>query len=78
MSEWKRTDNGLCKDFQFKDFREAFAFMTQVAFIAEEMGHHPDWSNVYNRVSFCLTTHDAGDTITNKDLELAERIDGIA
>lgn len=71
-------DNGfLTKTFEFLDFREAFAFMTRVAFLAEEMNHHPNWSNVYNRVTIQLTTHDAQNTITDKDRALAEAIDKI-
>ncbi|UOD49627.1 4a-hydroxytetrahydrobiopterin dehydratase [Orrella daihaiensis] len=58
----------------FRDFRRAFAFMTEVAMLAEKADHHPEWSNVYNRVSIALTTHDAGG-ITAKDIELAKQID---
>jgi 4a-hydroxytetrahydrobiopterin dehydratase len=60
--------------FKFKDFSEAFAFMTRVALLAEAAGHHPEWSNVYNKVSITLTTHDAGG-VTAKDVALAEGID---
>ncbi|THH36442.1 4a-hydroxytetrahydrobiopterin dehydratase [Neolewinella litorea] len=74
---WKEKDNALHRDFTFADFRQAFAFMTEVAFAAEKMDHHPDWSNVYNRVSIKLNTHDAGNTVTDRDRKLAERIDGI-
>ena len=63
--------------FTFKDFTEAFAFMTEVAFAAEKMNHHPEWRNVWNRVEFSLNTHDAGDTVTEKDRALAARIDAI-
>lgn len=72
---WVEQDNFLKKTYTFADFREAFAFMTRVAFIAEAMNHHPNWSNVYNRVTIELTTHDAGNTITDKDKKLAEAID---
>ncbi|PKV67261.1 4a-hydroxytetrahydrobiopterin dehydratase [Pontibacter ramchanderi] len=72
---WKETDNKITRSFQFKDFRAAMAFMNQVADIAEELDHHPWWSNVYNKVEIELTTHDAGNTVTAKDLELARRID---
>jgi len=74
---WKEIDNQLKRTFEFKDFIEAFAFMTKVAFIAEKMSHHPAWSNVYNRVEISLTTHDAGNTITSKDRALAEAIDAL-
>lgn len=75
---WKESDNKLVKTFEFKDFTEAFGFMTQVAIIAEKMNHHPFWTNVYNKVSFELCTHDAGDVITDKDKKLAAAIDKIA
>ncbi|MEQ8626466.1 4a-hydroxytetrahydrobiopterin dehydratase [Ekhidna sp.] len=74
---WKEEDNRLKKTFEFKDFVEAFGFMSQVAIIAEKMNHHPNWSNVYNTVSFELNTHDAGDVVTEKDHKLAEAIDGL-
>lgn len=74
---WKEENNQLKKTFQFKNFMEAFAFMTRVAFIAEKMNHHPDWKNVYNRVEISLSTHDAGDIVTDKDRKLAEAIDKI-
>lgn len=72
---WKEENNQLKKTFQFKNFTEAFAFMTRVAFIAEKMNHHPDWKNVYNRVEISLSTHDAGDIVTERDRKLAEAID---
>ena len=72
---WKEEDNKLCRTFTFNDFVEAFSFMTQVALIAEKMDHHPDWSNVYNRVVIRLSTHDAGDVVTDSDRELAAAID---
>jgi len=72
---WKEIDNQLKRNFQFKDFVQAFAFMTEVAFHAEKQGHHPNWSNVYNRVEICLTTHDAGNVVTEKDWVLAKAID---
>ena len=74
---WKEEDNKLKKTFEFNDFVEAFGFMSQVAIIAEKMNHHPNWSNVYNTVSFELNTHDAGDVVTEKDRKLAEAIDGL-
>ena len=74
---WKEEDNKLKKTFEFKDFVEAFGFMSQVAIIAEKMNHHPNWSNVYNTVSFELNTHDDGDVVTEKDKKMAEAIDGL-
>ena len=73
--EWKEEHNALHRTFEFKDFSEAFAFMTRVALIAEKMNHHPEWSNVYNKVVMKLNTHDAGDTVTEKDRKLAAAID---
>ncbi len=72
---WKEENNSLNKTFIFKDFSEAFAFMTRVAFLAEKMNHHPNWKNVYNRIEISLNTHDAGDTVTDKDRKLAQAID---
>ncbi len=74
---WIEKDNKLTKTFKFKDFTEAFGFMTRVAFIAEKMNHHPDWRNVYNTVEISLNTHDAGGVITDRDKNLAEKIDQI-
>ena len=74
---WIEEDNRLKKTFEFKDFVQAFGFMSQVAILAEKMNHHPNWSNVYNTVSFELNTHDAGDVVTEKDHKLAEAIDAI-
>lgn len=71
---WEERDNKLCKTFKFNDFVEAFSFMTRVAFLAEKHNHHPNWSNVYNTVTIELTTHDAGNTITEKDRSLANEI----
>jgi 4a-hydroxytetrahydrobiopterin dehydratase len=74
---WKEENNSLKRAFKFKDFKEAFAFMTQVALIAEKMDHHPNWSNVYNTVSIELSTHDAGNTVTDLDRKLAKAIDAL-
>lgn len=74
---WTEKDDQLQAEFQFKDFKQAFAFMTEVAFHAEAQGHHPNWTNVYNRVSFALNTHDAGNTVTEKDWVLARAIDEV-
>ncbi|MEK6783015.1 MAG: 4a-hydroxytetrahydrobiopterin dehydratase [Bacteroidota bacterium] len=75
---WEEKNNRLIKTFQFKDFIEAFGFMSKVAMLAEKMNHHPLWTNVYNRVSFELSTHDAGDVVTDKDRKLAKEIDKLA
>lgn len=72
---WKEENNQLKRSFQFSNFIEAFAFMTKVAFIAEKMNHHPNWSNSYNKVDIALNTHDAGSTVTDKDKKLAAEID---
>ena len=71
---WTEKDNSLRATFEFKDFVEAFAFMSKVALIAEKMDHHPNWSNVYNKVEITLTTHDADNTVTEKDRKLAAAI----
>ena len=76
LPDWDLRDGALCRDFQFRDFVEAFAFMTSVALVAERMNHHPDWTNVYNRVSIRLTTHDAGG-VTEKDHALAAAISNV-
>lgn len=75
MSNFKETNNKLVADFKFADFTQAWAFMTEVAIHAEKQNHHPNWSNVYNNVSIELTTHDAGNTITDKDRKLAAKVD---
>ena len=72
---WKEENNQLIRQFEFADFSAAFAFMTRVALLAEQHGHHPWWSNVYNRVEIRLSTHDAGDVVTDKDRKLADAID---
>jgi 4a-hydroxytetrahydrobiopterin dehydratase len=74
---WQETNNQLCKTFTFKTFLDAFDFMSMVAVIAEEMNHHPWWSNCYNVVDIKLNTHDAGDVVTELDYELAKKIDFI-
>ncbi len=74
---WTETNNKLHRNYKFKDFSEAFAFMTRVALLAEQHQHHPNWSNTYNEVDIYLTTHDAGNTVTEKDRKLAEAIDGL-
>ena len=74
---WEEKDNKLYRKFQFKDFNEAFAFMTRVALIAEKQNHHPMWTNVWNTVEMWLSTHDAGDVVTDRDKKLASAIDKI-
>jgi 4a-hydroxytetrahydrobiopterin dehydratase len=74
---WKTENNALIEEFKFKDFKQAFSFMTQIAFEAEKMDHHPEWTNVYNKVTIKLSTHDAGNIVTEKDLALAKKIDKI-
>lgn len=74
---WKEEDNKLYKKFEFKNFSEAFAFMTRVALTAEKMDHHPLWTNVYNKVEIWLNTHDKGDVVTEKDRKLAKIIDSL-
>jgi 4a-hydroxytetrahydrobiopterin dehydratase len=74
---WTEKDDKLTREFLFRDFNEAFAFMTRVAMLAERMDHHPEWSNVYNRVRIVLNTHSAGGKVTDKDRTLAQAIDGL-
>jgi 4a-hydroxytetrahydrobiopterin dehydratase len=75
---WKEEGNKLRKTFTFRDFNEAFGFMTRVALVAEQMNHHPTWTNTWNKVSFELNTHDAGDKVTDLDHKLAAAIDKLA
>lgn len=74
---WTEQDNKLYRKFEFKDFSEAFAFMTRVALEAEKMNHHPCWTNTWNKVEVWLNTHDAGDMVTDKDRMLSNKIDGL-
>lgn len=74
--KWIEENNQLKRTFEFKDFVEAWGFMNKVALHAEKLNHHPEWRNVYNKVTIVLTTHDAGNKVTEKDRELAELIDG--
>lgn len=74
---WEREGEALRKVFQFNDFREALAFMVRAGFEAEAIDHHPDWTNVYNRVIVRLNTHSVGGRITAKDVELARRMEQI-
>ena len=79
LKGWKETKGGeaIAKNFKFKDFNEAFGFMARVALAAEKMDHHPEWSNVYNRVDIVLSTHDAGG-LSERDIALAKIIDAAA
>ena len=77
LPNWQLVAGKLHRDLVFADFVEAFAFMTKVALIAQAMDHHPEWSNVWNRVSLDLITHDTGG-LSHLDVQLAQRIDGLA
>jgi len=77
-SGWKEVEGKLCAEFVFTDFKEAFAFMMRVAEIAEAQSHHPEWMNVYNKVAISLSTHDEGNSITQKDIQLAKAISEVA
>ena len=79
LTGWQMADGreAICKTFEFRNFNEAFGFMSRVALQAEKMDHHPEWFNVYNRVDVRLTTHDTGG-LTQKDLDLAARMERIA
>ena len=72
---WRHEDDRLKKTFQFQDFREAVSFIVRMAFDAESIGHHPELRNVYHTVEIALTTHDAGNKVTNKDTDLARAIE---
>ena len=75
---WRQDGDVLAKEFKFGSFREAMSFMVRAGFEAEAMDHHPDWSNVYNRVAIRLNTHDAGGKVTAKDVELARKIQALS
>ncbi len=79
LSDWTLVNgrDAISKSFKFKDFNAAFGFMTRVALVAEQMNHHPEWLNVWNRVDVTLSTHDAGG-LTERDIKLAEAMDRIA
>ncbi|WP_069130804.1 4a-hydroxytetrahydrobiopterin dehydratase [Rhodohalobacter halophilus] len=77
LSNWSFKDDQIGKDFSFDNFKDALAFMVKVGFEAEDLGHHPNWSNVYNSVSIQLNTHDADNKVTKKDIQLAKAIDKI-
>jgi 4a-hydroxytetrahydrobiopterin dehydratase len=75
--DWVEADGRLTREFEFADFSEAFAFMTRVALLAEAQGHHPDWSNSWNRVTIVFTTHDAGNVVTDADRSMAAAVDDL-
>jgi 4a-hydroxytetrahydrobiopterin dehydratase len=75
--DWIENDNKLTAEFTFEDFSQAWAFMTEVAILAERKNHHPVWTNVWNRVTISLNTHDAGDIVTEKDRKMADGINKI-
>ena len=79
LTGWSRVDgrDAIRKEFRFKDFNEAWAFMSRVALLAEKMDHHPEWFNVYNRVDVTLTTHDAGG-VSERDVKMAQAMEGFA
>ena len=78
LDNWEFRDDTIHRAFAFKSFRDAIAFITRIGFEADEMDHHPQITNLYNKVSFQLTTHDAGNKVTKKDIELAARIQSLA
>jgi 4a-hydroxytetrahydrobiopterin dehydratase len=75
--DWKEENNTLTKTYKFDTFATAMAWMVKAAFAIEKLNHHPEWTNVYNRITVSLSTHDAGNTVTDKDRELAKVLDGI-
>ena len=77
LPDWEKKDHFLKRTFRFSDFSESFAFMTLVALSAEKMNHHPNWKNVYNTLEVSLSTHEAGNQITEKDIALARKMDEI-
>ena len=74
---WEENTNQLRRSFTFKDFVEAFGFMSQVALYSERMNHHPTWTNTYNKLEIILSTHDQGNVVTEKDRQLARFIDAL-
>ena len=77
LSGWRHEDDALVRELEFADFREAFAFLTRVAFEAEALDHHPEIRNVYNSVRLAVTTHDAGNRVTETDLAFARRVNAL-
>lgn len=78
LEGWEFENDSISKSFTFSDFRQAMSFLVSVGFEAEDQMHHPEIKNVYNRVELTLSTHDAGNKVTEKDIQLAQRIDNIA
>jgi len=78
LEGWTLDGDALVKTFEFHSFREALSYMVRVGFEAEALNHHPEWTNVYNRVVVRLSTHDAGDKVTDKDVELAKKFQSIS
>ncbi len=76
LTQWKYKENTICASFKFQNFKDAFSQMVRIAFEAEAQQHHPEWTNVYNKLSISLSTHDAGG-VTQKDVDLAEAINAI-
>ncbi|TXK70943.1 4a-hydroxytetrahydrobiopterin dehydratase [Mesonia sp. HuA40] len=76
LEGWQHQENAIQTKFEFENFKETFSIMTRIAFEAEALNHHPDWSNVYNELSISLSTHDAGG-VTEKDIQLAQIIEAI-
>ena len=77
INKWTPENNSLYRKFIFRDFNAAFSFMTRVALIAEKLGHHPTWTNTWNSVEIWLSTHDAGNIMTEKDHQLAAKINEV-
>jgi 4a-hydroxytetrahydrobiopterin dehydratase len=77
MQSWVLSDNKLTKIFEFKTFEEAIDFMVRASIVISELDHHPEWTNVYNRVMVSLCTHDAGNMVTQKDHDLATALDRV-
>jgi 4a-hydroxytetrahydrobiopterin dehydratase len=77
LNNWASDNDALVKTFVFEDFTKAIAFIVQISFIAEKLVHHPEIYNVYNKVTIRLSTHDAGNTVTDKDIQLAKQIDNL-
>lgn len=74
---WQEQNNSLYRQFVFRDFSEAFGFITRVAMLAEQQNHHPTWTNTWNKVEIWLSTHEVGNTVTDKDRKLADAIDNL-
>ncbi len=75
LEGWERKDNALVKNFEFKNFSQAIAFIVRIGFVCEKADHHPELTNVYNRVTLAFTTHDAGSRITERDVDVARKVE---